>query len=278
MRGQQRERLADRPRVDLEIGRAAHRLGVGLHPAAVERRRASASGGAGARRRRAAAPSARRRSARASRWPRRRGAARRALEQLLDQRRVEHHHELAVEQRAERDRVAVPAAAGVDEPGEQPNMKPAVWTIRGSRGPGGMRGSSAACVGAGARCGEAWPSLLRSGYCGACDAAALPLEVGERQLVRRRAIEAGVTRDAQVGVDVQQLAAASSRQPGSSSIRSVATTTAGRSARSPGADPDRAAGAGVVEVAARRSARRRRARARTARARPGSAAPTARRR
>ena len=40
----------------------------------------------------------------------------RALEQLLDQRRVEHHHEPLVEQRPERDHVAVAPAAGVDEP------------------------------------------------------------------------------------------------------------------------------------------------------------------
>ncbi len=34
--------------------------------------------------------------------------------------------------------------------GDEPNMKPAVWTIRGNRGPGGIRGSGPAGAVAGA--------------------------------------------------------------------------------------------------------------------------------
>ena len=61
---------------------------------------------------------------------------------------------------------------------------------------------------------------------------------------------AGVLADPQVGIDVEQLAGCgSARQPGSSSIGSVAMTTAGRSARSPERTRTDPRAAGVVEVA-----------------------------
>ena len=255
MLAEQRERLADRPGVDLEVGRsrASRRRGPAFGGRGM--RRASACGGAGARRRRAAAPSARRRSGRAARWPRRRAAARCALEELLDERRVEHHHEPLVEQRAERHRVAVAAPAGLEEPGP-PTMKPSVCSARGSRGPGG-RPCSAVEIDGGA-CSVV--DIVTRDRCTRANSARTPgsAPARPRRSPRGRRASAGapaagssdlVIVTFRSGRRARARPIRSARQPASSSI-ALARDDHGRTAREVArADAHRSARARVLEVA-----------------------------
>ena len=308
--GQQRERLAHRPGVDLEVGRAAHRVGEGLHAPAVERRQhqpavAQVLGAV-----------EQQHGALADHGPEHRvglaGAEllARSLKELLDERRVEHHHEPAVEQGPERHRIAEAAPAGVDEPGrgpehearglEDPRQARArrqsrldLDLIVGSRRRGALRVAMFTCDGRTPR----WCSALVLGlgvrpWCSAlvfglgarpwCSPLVLglrggrpALEIGERQLVAGRAVERPGDRHVQVGIHVEELSGRE-RTPARVLVHRLAghhDTPGGRPDRPSARAPSRAGWRG--RGGGLRLGHRPRARARTARARRGSAAPTA---
>src|SRR2546430_2119503 len=99
--------------------------------------------------------------------------------------------------------------------GEDPNMNPAVWRIRGSRGPGGSRTSSSggeAAGGAETRSNVAiftsdgrTPSRCSARLLG-LRGRRLALQVSQRQRVPGRAFERPRDRHAEIAVDVQELA------------------------------------------------------------------------
>ena len=253
----------------------AHRVGEGLHPPAVERRQhqpavAQVLGAV-----------EQQHGALADHGPEHRvglaGAEllARSLEELLDQRRVEHHHEPPsnsvpnVTASPKRRRQASMNQGGA------PSMKPAVWRIRGSAGPAGARlppSSEPAAV------RSRWPRHLRWSHNGsvwrarlgvglerrARAAGRLALEVGERQRVAAARVErpgdrSRAGRDPRAGARRSR----SARQPGVLVHRLAGhhhRRAAGQIAR---AHADRAAPAGVLEVAGCRSGRRPRARARS---------------
>jgi hypothetical protein len=113
---EQLEGAADRPAVDLRIGRVAHRLGIRLHPPAVKRREHQPAVA------QVLAAVEQQHGTLTQDWAEQRVRLARVellvgtLEQLLDELRVEQHHEPVVEQGAHVHRAAVAAPRPLEEP------------------------------------------------------------------------------------------------------------------------------------------------------------------